>query len=446
MAPRLPPLGPRTRTVLRYLALIVFALVVFVFALQMTFPYDRVKDKIVDALSDKYEVTIGGVERGIVPGRVYFSAVTLRSRPTKEGETVSTLFIKKLELDAGILPLLSGNLSMDVEAQIGAGTLTASFEIGTFGRGDIHAHVHGGQLPGDALPMKSLLGLPLSGKIEFDVSLHLPMEKSKLGKVAINWQKVAGAFSLGCPTGCTFGDGVTKLKPLLKNTRNQVMVGDGIDFGKITMDSLIAKATIKSGKLTLDKFDVKSKDGELKVDYMMTLEKSFDESVVAGCLRFKGSEDLVKRAPNTYAALTTTGAELRGDGLFHIRLSDRFKDMKRLNQECGAGASVVNQENFGGKPGRPTITTQPEETRTGSAIAAPTPTPMETPTPPPTPTTTPPSDAAVASPTGGSAMPPATGALPDGVPPAQITNDRVEPGMINATGSGATPPATPPPE
>jgi type II secretion system protein N len=274
MAVKLPSLGPRSRTLVRYVGLTLFALVTFVIALQLTFPYDRVKDKIVDALADKYEVTVGGVDRGIMPGRVYFTAVTLRSRPTSPQDTVTTFFIKKLELDAGILSLLGGTLSMDMNAQIGAGTLKGSVSVGKFGKGDIHAHFVGEHLPGDALPMRGVLGLPMTGKIEFDVALGLPMEKSKLGKSSINWQKATGSFSLACPTGCTFGDGVTKLKPLLKNTRNQVMVGEGIDFGKVSMDSLVAKATIKGGKLTLDKFETKSKDGELHVDYAMTLERN----------------------------------------------------------------------------------------------------------------------------------------------------------------------------
>ncbi len=384
MAPRLPfrlpdfASRPRTRKVLQVVGLTFLFIIVFVFALQATFPYDRVKDKLIEGLSDKYDVTIAKVERGLLPGNVTFKSVTLKSRPTKPGEVASVFFINKLELSAGLMSLLGGTISLDAEATIGPGTLTAEIEVGGFGKGDINAHVVGRRLPGDTLPMASVIGLPMTGKIEFDVSLGLPREKSK-GKVAINWQKVRGSFSLACPGGCTFGDGVTKLKPLLKNTRNQVMVGEGIDFGKVTMDSLVAKATIKAGKLTLDKFDTKSKDGELKVDYMMTLEKDFDESVVAGCLRFKGSDDLLKREPKTYAAIQTTGAELRGDGLFHIRLSDRFKDMKRLNQECGPNAnSNGNGENFSGKPDRPnlTINNNNDETKPALTPAVPSPTPV----------------------------------------------------------------------
>ena len=66
-----------------------FALVMFVFALQLTFPYERVKDKVDrGAVAEKYDVPIGDVERGWMPGRVYFKAVSVRTRPTKPDETV----------------------------------------------------------------------------------------------------------------------------------------------------------------------------------------------------------------------------------------------------------------------------------------------------------------------------------------------------------------------
>ncbi len=424
--PRLPfdRLGPRTRKILRYVGYVFFALIVFVFALQMTFPYDRVKDKIIEAMSEKYDVTIGSVERGWMPGRVYFHNFSIRTRQTKPEETVTQFFINTLEVDVGVLSMLGGNIAVDFDAtlgdkRVGYGNLEGSIKIASFGRGSITANVEGNTLPGDALPMRALLGLPMTGKLQFSISANLPVEKSKLGKTAINWQKAAGSLSLTCPSGCTFGDGKTKLKPLLKNTRNQAMVGEGIDFGKVSMDTLVAKATMKKGKLTVDKFDTTSKDGTLKIDYAMTLEKEFGDSMVAGCLRFKGSDDLLRREPKTHAAISTTGAELRGDGLFHIRLTDRFKDMKRLNQECGPGTNTnSNGEDFSRPASRPNLTVQPDTggSGTGTAAAPPTGSPGETtkPTMPATPTPTPPpADAAAA----GSAVGSATGSGAVGGPP-----------------------------
>lgn len=386
MAIQLPQvnLGPRARKIVRYTGFTLLALIVFVVALQLSFPYDRVKDKLIEAAADKYEITIGKVERGIMPGRVYFKAVSIRTRQTKPDDVVNTFYIDKLELDVGILSLLGGTIKLDFDATIGRGDISGRIAVGKFGKGDVSASIDGSSLPADALPMRALIGLPMSGKLQFAVSMNLPMEKSKLGKVGINWQKVAGSIDLSCPTGCMFGDGKTKLKPLVKNTRNQAMVGDGIDFGKVNLDKLVAKVTIKRGVLKVERFDAPSKDGEVHIDYEMKLEKNFDDSMVTGCLRFKGSDDLLRREPKTHAALSTTGAELRSDGLFHIRLTDRFKDMKRLNQECGPNAAPAGSDGGrGDRAGRPNLTVMPDEAAKPVSPTAPPPPTTPTPEPPP---------------------------------------------------------------
>ena len=369
-------LSPRVRKILRYAGIGVFAVIVFIFAFQMSFPYTRIKERLVDSLSDKYDVSIGDVERGIIPGRVYFNDVNIRTRPTKPEEPVTTMLIKRLEVDVGILPLLHGTLRVYVDAKIGTGDLDATVWLPRFGKKGVRFEVEGKDLPGTGLPMRAVIGLPMTGKIDFSASLDLPNEVPKVGKPVPNWKAAAGAFSLSCPSGCTFGDGKTKLKPLVKNAGQQAMVGEGIDFGQVNIDSLYAKAEIKKGKLDVTKFDAKSKDGELYVDYSMTLDREFGNSVVAGCLRFKGSDALLKREPKTYAAIQTTGAERRADGLFHIRLTDRFSMMKRLNQECGPNVKNANMgENFNPGPAAPPHLTvmPPEPPKPPPAINPPTP-------------------------------------------------------------------------
>lgn len=421
-------LSPRARKILRYVAIGVFAIVVFVFALQLSFPYTRIKDKLVEQLADKYDIQVGEVERGIIPGRVYFNDVNIRSRPTKPDDVVTTMLIKRLEVDVGILPLLSKTLRVDVEAKIGTGTLKARVALNGWGRDGFKLDATGDNLPGTGLPMRGLIGLPVEGKIEFSVALDLPNDHPKVGKPTPNWPKAEGDFSLACPSGCTFGDGKTKLKPLVKNSSQQAMVGEGIDFGKVDIDSLFAKAEIKNGKFEVTKFDAKSKDGELHVDYSMQLEKEFGNSVVAGCLRFKGSQLLEEKEPKTFAALQTTGAELRSDGLFHIRLTDRFSTMKRLNQECGPNVkAVTNGENFGGAPNMPSappkLTVMPDK-----PVPPPIPTPAAEPPPPPpqpapgsaTPLTARPSGPEGEGPVGGSGS--ANGAVPPGEPPPPPTS------------------------
>lgn len=363
----LPQLGPRTKKIVKIAGFVVLALVTFVFALQLTFPYNRVKDKIVEGLAAKYDVTISSVDRGWLPGRVTFNAVTLRTRPTKSDEVATTFFIKKLEVSAGIFSLIGGTASVDIDAEIGPGRIRGTVAVS---KSKTSIDIEGIDLPSAMLPMRELIGLPMSGKIAFSAELNLPNEKSKNSSKSVpNWQKASGAFSFNCPNNCTFGDGTTKLRPKLKNARSQAFAADGIDFGKVNVTSMNAHVKIKDGILELDKFDTKSEDGELHVDFQVTLAPQLDDGMVAGCLRFKGSDKLLEKEPRTHAALSTTGANLGPDNLFHIRLDGKFKEMKRLAQTCGPALKNANMDDPGNpsnnNTGRPNLTVQPENT--GSA-------------------------------------------------------------------------------
>lgn len=403
-------LGRRGTIILRYVGIVVFALVVFTFALQATFPYERVKDRAIEALSGSYEVTIGGVDRGIIPGNVTFTDVTLRSRVTKPGEVPIVLVIKSVEVKLGLLAVLGRNLSTNLDLKIGNdkqgyGHIKGNITLPKFGKGGVTLALEGRDLSAAVLPMQGALGLPMRGKVEFAVDLALPVSKNKMGRTTTDWTKAEGSLDLSC-TGCTLGDGKAKLKPLLKNRSSQVMVGDGIEIGEIAITSLEAHAVFtpavgdpdahsssyKPGKFELTKFELKSPDGELHVDYLMTMATTIDESIVSGCLRFKPNESLLKKeeGKKTYGAMSTTGAELRSDGLFHIKLSDRFKEMKRLNADCGPNApasKVGNGEDFTSPPhltGRPTIQPMPE-VHPGSATVPPPPPQQEPPPPLPPP-------------------------------------------------------------
>jgi type II secretion system protein N len=424
-------LGNRARLALRYIGFVVLGLVTFVFALQLTFPYGRVKDKIVDALSEKYDVTIGSVDRGIIPGRMFFNAVSLRTRPAKSDEVATTFYIDKLEVDLGIVALIRGVAQVNIDAKIATGHLKGKIAIS---KGATEIDLEGVDLPSASLPMRDAIGLPLSGKIEFSFDLNLPNEKNKAGKVAPDWSKAEGAVSFECPSGCVFGDGKTKLKPKLKNARSAAFASDGIEFGKVNVDTMVARVTIKDGQLELTKFETKSADGELQVEYSMTLAPEFGESMVAGCLRFKGSEVLQKREPKTHAAISTTGAQLGPDNLFHIRLDGKFKDMRRLAQTCGP-TTKGNMDDPGGTANtgghRPNLTVQPEDQVRPTMASPP-------PIPPPPPMA--PADAAVHVPApgpvdehngsgmAGSGATPGSGEVPTGS------------GTAGAAGAGAAPP------
>ncbi|HEX3765780.1 MAG TPA: type II secretion system protein GspN [Kofleriaceae bacterium] len=357
MASLFASLGPRARRVLRYVGFAVLALVSFVFALQATFPYDRVKDTAIQALSGAgYDAQIGDVERSIMPARVYFKAVTLRNRPTKASDIAATLYIEQAEIDVGLLSLLHGTFSGRIDLKIGPGHLKGR---GAYGGDGLSVHVTGDDLPAASLPMRDLVGIPMSGKIQLAINLQVPNEKSKTGKAGLNFVKGEGNAELSCPSGCVLGDGKTKLKLSTNDARQQEFLdqgGGGIDFGKVSLDSFAAAAELKGGKLDLTRFELKSPDGEAHVAFGLTLNQDFGSSSVTGCLRFHGSEALRKREPKTDAALSTTGGPLGPDGLFHIKLEGTMRRIFRRPLVCGQGGS----ETPGSPPPRPNLTVSPE--------------------------------------------------------------------------------------
>ena len=388
---------------------IVLSLVTFLFALQATAPYDRALKKGIEAASDIFDITYKDIERGWLPGRVYINNLQIRTRTTKPDEVPLLFTFNRVKLDVGLLALIGKNVSINLDAEIAAGELSGNVTLRHFMRDGVSINLEGEGIPGGSLPLRSVIGLPMSGKVDLTAVIDLPFEN---GRPGINWKKLDADIDVSCPSGCTFGDNKAKLKPLIKNTRTQAMVGDGIEFGTIKIESLAAKMEIKDGKFTLSKFESKSNDGDVHVDLAMGLAQVFGDSTVTGCLRFKGSESLGKREPKTLAALQATGAEQGTDGLFHIKLAGTWRDMKKIgNEECSGGSA-------------PTV-----------APAGHHPPPRLTPppvTPPPTPATA------------GEEHPPIERAIQPTAPPPPPPPTAVTP--VNPPPTAAAPPPPPAPE
>ncbi|HEX3482130.1 MAG TPA: type II secretion system protein GspN [Kofleriaceae bacterium] len=424
MATLFASLGPRARKLLRYVGLVVLAVVSFVLALQATFPYDRVKDRVIQLLSEKgYDAQIGDVERGIMPARVTFKAVSARTRPTKPGDLATTLYLEQLEVDLGLLPLLHGTIAVKIDAKVGQGHLKGSIALS---KDATSVHVAGDDLASTNLPVRAALGLPMTGKIRLALDLELPSDR-KAGKP--NFPKAEGALELACPSGCTIGDGKSKLQLTTNNARQQEFLdqsGGGIDFGRVNVDSLIARAELKNGKLELTRFELKSGDGEAHVAVSVTINQDIMASTVTGCLRFHDSEAFRKREPKTDAALTTTGAPLGPDGLFHIKLDGQIRTMRRIGVVCAGGAG----EAPGSPPPRPNLSITPEPAKPAGVGSVGLPAPQVQPAP-------------VAPPPAAPAPPPAAPPAPGGDAAAHVPVEGPPPVVYPSTGSGGVPGAAP---
>jgi type II secretion system protein N len=329
-------LRPRARLLARWLGFAAVGIATFIVALQLTFPFDRVKDQITGSLADKYDVAIGGVERSIIPGRMFFNAVTLRTRPARAGDVATTFYIDRLELNVGLFALLRGTAAVRFDARIGAGHITGTIALS---RAATSIDVIGEDLPSARLPTREVLGLPMSGNVQFALVLELPGDTTPAGKPAASWARALGTATLACPSGCAVGDGKTKLKVTLKNQRSAAFTEGGIDFGKINIDTLLAGVEIKNGKLDVTRFELRSPDGELHVDFDMALSpQDINQSQITGCLRFNASAGLLKRDPKTHAEISTIGP-LGPDNLFHVKLEGPLRDVRPIGRICGSAVA-----------------------------------------------------------------------------------------------------------
>jgi len=417
----LPPLGPGAKRALRGAGWALLALVSFVIALQATFPYQRVVDKAVEALSPRYDVSVGEVDRGWSPGKVILRAVTLRSRPAKPGDEPSTMYFQTLELDVNLLASLFGmRLDTDLDLEVGSGHIAGSIAVGKDG---FDVSLAGEGIPSDRMPgMGEVVGLPMTGNVDPLIELDLPKN---------DWRQAKGRIRLVCPKGCTVGDGVTKLKFKLKpGSRQAAFASEGVTIDKMFIDRFALQVDIAKGKLSIGTWELKSNDLEAKLELQVQLAKSISESVVSsGCLRYKPSDTLSTRAPKTHAALMSTGAPLGPDSYYHILLQGRVAEMKRLPRVCG-GESGSGEGEEGGRR-RPSL-----------GRGAP-----DNPLPPPAVATPPPSVPEPAAPIGGKGddISPVQSPSEDPGHGAVLHDGGMPPSMGTGTGAGSAMPSMPPP-
>ncbi|HUH02778.1 MAG TPA: type II secretion system protein GspN, partial [Kofleriaceae bacterium] len=317
-------LSRRNKLILTWLGYPLLALTTFVMTLHWTFPYDRVKQKMVDDLSDKYEVSIKSVEPTILPGGMVIHGLMLRPRPKKPGEEPPTISIKEVELNASILAAIRGKLDLDIDAQIGSGSVSGNLVVSKAG---LWADFATRRLPlGDVPGLGDAVGLPLSGGLNATLSLHLPKKR---------WREANGTIKLSCP-GCTAGDGVAKIKPKPRDDRRlsprleaqMSFIGDGVEVPMLDLGNLAGVIEIKGGKGVIKNFAGESADGEMIIEGDLDFKDPFKNTLVPGCFKFKFSEELKKREPKFSNIPTLMGAAVLPDGFANMRITGTLGQLR----------------------------------------------------------------------------------------------------------------------
>lgn len=337
-------LSPRLRFFLRLTGYVVLALVTFVIALHLTFPYDRIRDRAIESLSGKYDVTIGGVERSWMPGRFSLTAVTLRSRPAVVGQPTTTMYFKRVEIDLAFLPLLSKKVEIGLDISTGNGRI-----VGTISqqKKDTAIDFTLTRVPMTTLPgISDAVGLPMGGNADGKVRLKISKN---------DWSKANGLFELACNSSCTVGDGVAKIYPKTKRPGDEAWAKDGVPVPPINIQSFKLVIDLAKGEAKRKLFALRSTDGEADIDFDIKLQKSIMESTITGCIKYKCSKELYDRERSFRVQCDFGSPVVDSAGFHHIKLMGKLSNVRRIGALCDGQGDHDPLSAVGGSADRPRL-------------------------------------------------------------------------------------------
>lgn len=348
-------LSERQRRVLRWLGYPLLALIVFSFTLQLTFPYERVKDKVVELMSEKYDVQIASASPTFLPGGVVLESILLKSRPTRPDEQPTAIAIDRLRVDVGLLALLIGRVNVDLVAEMGDGEIVGDITVSS---SELAVEIGTEDLELENIPgLRDALGLPMKGGLDAELHVTLPEQR---------WDLAEGSFTLSCP-GCVVGDGKSKIKPKQPSTRRtSFFAAEGLTVPALNLGELEGKISIISGKGVIDHFGAKSVDGDLAIHGTIEFGRAFGESRFGqACMKFRLSDTLKQREAEFGNVPNLMGAPLDGEGFSNVIMSGKLAEMRWIAatscEEGGQAERLDLRAAGGGSPsagrGRPRLPT-----------------------------------------------------------------------------------------
>lgn len=353
----------RRKKLLKWLGYPALALGSFIFALHFTFPYERVKERAIDAMSKDYDVGIADLGPGWLPGRVSIQGLSLTTRPKRTDEKPRTLFIERIDVALGLLALISKTISVDVDATVGGGRLIGNVRQSDGGFG---VDVRTEEVSLESIPGLEAVtfGAPLVGPFQAKIKLNLPKGK---------WANASGEVSLSC-SGCTAGDGVTKVR--MQSSRPQdAFANEGVTLPRIRLGEFNAKIQISKGVACVETFEAKGGDLEISVGGGVKFQDPFKDSQSQLMARLKVSEEF--RRSSTRNAVMFSGIR-DAEGYMNYTTRGGFLAMRWLPIDPSRGSTYTPLPECRG-------VAAPPKAAVGRATAPTNPEPSAAPTPPPTP-------------------------------------------------------------
>jgi type II secretion system protein N len=362
------------RRILRIVGYPLLGLVVFIFAMHFTFPYDRLRDLISRELSGSYDVGVAEISPGLFPGRFTVKNVTLTTRPASESEKAKTLQIDKVDLSIGLFALIGKTVSIDFDAKLGEGRLFGNVESSAKG---FAVDLETEDVSLETVPGLGVItgGAPIAGPLVAKVKLSVPAGK---------WSQSNGSVDVNC-ANCTIGDGVTKVRSPGPQT---AFSSEGFTLPKIKLGELVAKIAITNGVVCIVKLEAHSNEGEVTVEGGLKLADQTKDSLAQLYAVLKLSDEFKKQSArnNDLDIVLSTGARMP-DGYDHFQAKTTLAALRWTAartppppmREC-IGVAQPSAAPRAAAPARPPFAPPPPAPPTATVT---TPPPVGAPPPPP---------------------------------------------------------------
>jgi type II secretion system protein N len=235
----------------------------------VTFPYDKLRQRVVATFNAEQRSTNGQQELQIDDmGGYWLTGVRvhgvrlLTASPLEPNKPPAKIEIDEATVRYSILSALIGNSSMSFDVFAFGGEASGSYDVHGKDKA-IEVTLDGVDLA-QIEPVGQTIGLPMSGKVSGTVKLTLPEGKPTKG---------GGTLAIEA-TGVTVGDGKAKLKGALA-------------LPKVDVGGLSIAGEGKDGVLKITKLAAGGKDVELAGEGRITLRESFGDALVDATARFK---------------------------------------------------------------------------------------------------------------------------------------------------------------
>jgi type II secretion system protein N len=243
----------------------VFCLAVF---LSLTFPYDKLRERLVASFNADQRASNGQQELQIDELHGYWlsgvraKGVRLLSLPTEPGKPPAKIEIEEASVRYGLLPALIGHSDLGFHVNAFGGEASGSYDLNGNTK-SVEVELDGIDL-GQVDPLVEAVGVPLRGSLTGTVRIQMPEGKASKG---------TGAVSLEMKD-VSVGDGKAKLKGALALPR--------LDVGTVTVSG-----EAKDGTLRFTKLVAGGKDVELQGEGRIVMRELATDSLCDAQIRFK---------------------------------------------------------------------------------------------------------------------------------------------------------------